>query len=132
MSPEPGTEVTLVPPIAPGEAVAADEAAAGAVEETQREAATKEKASLALTKVKPHKPPETQEEKEEKTAWIEISLVDDDDQPVPGARYRVTLPDGSVDEGTLDAEGFARVEGFEPGQCKVSFPEMDERDWKAK
>jgi hypothetical protein len=129
MSPEAGTEVTLIAPVAPGEVVEADTAETGAVSETEREAATTEKASLANIQVKPHKPPETQAEKEEKSSWVEIELVDDNDEPVPGARYRVTLPDGSVDEGTLDARGFARVAGFEPGECKVEFPDFDAEVW---
>ena len=30
---------------------------------------------------------------------------------------------------TLDNKGFARVAGFEPGQCKVSFPTLDQDAW---
>jgi hypothetical protein len=130
MSPEAGTEVTLVPPTAPGEAVEADNAETGAASEVEREAAETEKAEFTAVKVKPFKPPETAQEKETKKSWIEIELVDMDDKPVPGARYRVTLPDESVDEGTLDGDGFARVEGFEPGPCKISFPELDTDAWE--
>jgi hypothetical protein len=35
-----------------------------------------------------------------------------------------------VADGTLDEKGFARVEGFEPGQCEITFPELDEEAWK--
>jgi hypothetical protein len=126
MSPKPGTKVELIAPIAVKEAVEADEATSGAITEWQKETAEKQKVELASVKVEPHKPAETQEEKEIKCSWVEVELVDEADKPVPGARYRVTLPDGKVDEGTLDAKGFVRIEGFEPGQCQVSFPDFDQ------
>lgn len=58
--------------------------------------------------------------------YIEIKMLDMNGNPVPGERYRVTVPDGRVAEGTLDENGYARVEGFDPGQCKIEFPDMDE------
>ncbi len=48
------------------------------------------------------------------------------DNPVPGERYRIKLPDGTLAEGTLDENGYARVDGFDPGQCEITFPDMDE------
>jgi hypothetical protein len=30
----------------------------------------------------------------------------------------------------LDSEGRARVDGIDPGTCKVSFPDRDAKDWK--
>ena len=68
---------------------------------------------------------------EEKKSWIEIELVDEEDNPIPGERYKVTLPDGTtVAEGTLDENGFARVEGIDPGTCKITFPTLDKEAWK--
>jgi len=68
---------------------------------------------------------------EEKKSWIEIELVDEEDNPVPGERYKVTLPDGkTVAEGTLDEKGFARVEGIDPGTCKITFPNLDKDAWE--
>jgi hypothetical protein len=61
--------------------------------------------------------------------WIEIKLVDEEGQPVPGERYRVELKDGSAREGNLDAEGKARLEGLERGNCQITFPDMDRRTW---
>ncbi len=72
----------------------------------------------------PHKPDE------EKTSWIEIEMVDEDDEPVPGEKYKVTLPDDTVAQGTLDENGFARIEGIDPGSCKVSFPDLDKAAWE--
>lgn len=65
------------------------------------------------------------------TEWIVIELVDDEDRPLPGQRYRVRTPDGRVVHGTLDRNGRARIEGIPGGECDVTFPELDGREWKA-
>jgi len=62
--------------------------------------------------------------------WLEIELVGDDDKPVASAKYKVTLPDGAEQEGTLDQNGWARIEAVAKGTCKVTFPELDEKSWK--
>ncbi len=65
--------------------------------------------------------------------YIEIKLVDADGRPVAGESYKVTLPDGkTVAEGTLDEKGFARIDGLDPGSCKVTFPKMDKTVWDPK
>jgi hypothetical protein len=65
-------------------------------------------------------------------SWIEITLRDDHDPPRPMAyrRYRIETTDGLVREGRLDANGRARVEGIDPGNCEITFPEFDGSDWK--
>jgi len=75
--------------------------------------------------------PEEPEDPKGKT-WLEIALRSEDapHDPVPFARYRVTLPDGSVREGKLDEQGQAIVEGVDPGTCQVTFPDMDAREWR--
>lgn len=78
----------------------------------------------------PHKPPETEEEKERKTSWIEIELVGEDDKPIPGERFEIILPDGTMASGTLNEKGMARVEGIEQGTCKIRFPELDKEAWE--
>jgi len=91
--------------------------------------------------VKPpaHKPPKTEEavqqgneEKKEPEPpdWIEIEMVTAEGEPAAGERYKIELPDGSVAEGTLDQKGYARVEGVKPGNCKVSFPNLDKKNWE--
>jgi hypothetical protein len=62
--------------------------------------------------------------------WIEIRLVDAEDKPVPNQKYRIKMTDGSVKEGSLDGEGRARFEQIDPGNCEVSFPEIDAQEWK--
>jgi type VI secretion system secreted protein VgrG len=70
---------------------------------------------------------EKSEENKEKKHWIEIVLVDEAGKPVPGEAYRITVPDGSVKEGSLDENGFARVDHIDPGTCQVMFPNLDKR-----
>jgi hypothetical protein len=62
--------------------------------------------------------------------WLEIALVDDEGQPLPGAKYRMKLPDASIQEGVLDDRGMARVNGIMPGQCTITFPEIDKNEWR--
>ncbi len=76
----------------------------------------------------PHKPSD-----DPTKDWIEIVLLDTLGNPVPGEPSRVILPDGvTAAEGTLDQNGFARIDGIDPGMCKVIFPELDKRSWKPK
>jgi len=76
--------------------------------------------------------PNTEENKKKKS-WIEIELVDEEGNPVPGEPYKITLPDGrTIASGTLDDKGFARVDGIDPGTCKVTFPRLDKDAWEPK
>jgi hypothetical protein len=68
---------------------------------------------------------------EELTSWIEIYATDENGKAMPGKKYLVTTPDGSRREGTLNAEGTARISGIRPGTCRVSFPEFDAATWHA-
>ncbi|MFP2926076.1 carboxypeptidase regulatory-like domain-containing protein [Pyxidicoccus sp. 3LG] len=72
------------------------------------------------TLVPPHWPemlvPKPAEAPIQEPTWLVIELMDDEDKPVPHARYVVTLPDGSTREGTLNKHGYARVDGVNPGQ----------------
>lgn len=69
-------------------------------------------------------------DEEKKLSWIEIELVDEENKPVPGEPYKITTSDNKVAEGTLDNKGFARVDGIEPGTCKVTFPKLDKDAWE--
>jgi len=66
---------------------------------------------------------------EEETTWLEIELVDEEGNPVPGEQYQVELPDGVIRVGRLDAQGRASLKGLDPGTCKVTFPNLDEPKW---
>jgi len=71
------------------------------------------------------KPPEPAKE----LTYVAIEMVDEDGKPVSGVRYRITLPGGVVREGRLGATGYARLDGVDPGSCKISFPDLDGSSW---
>ena len=128
----PGVPGMLVPPTAPTEAEVADNADPGSKEPTYKQQRERQSASQqAASNAASHDP--NSEENKEKKNWIEIELVDDNGKPVPGEKYRVTLPDGTtMDEGALDEKGRARIDGIDPGNCKVTFPNLDKDAWKPK
>lgn len=71
-------------------------------------------------------------ENKKKTHYVEVTLDDENGKPAAGAGYRITLPDGSVTSGSLDEKGFARVDGIDPGQVKITFPDYDKDAWSPK
>ena len=130
MTPKNGTAGAVVAPAAPAVALEADSADPGAMEQAKASQRQTKSGKYGSVKVKPYKPPQTKEEKAKKKSWIEIEMVDEKNKPMPGERYKITLPDGeTVAEGTLDAKGCARVDGIDPGTCKVTFPQFDENAW---
>ncbi len=63
--------------------------------------------------------------------WIEIQLLDEEGDPVPGQRYEIELPDGEVRKGTLNYRGRARVDNIDaPGACQIRFPDLDADAWE--
>lgn len=129
-SPKSGTAGKAVEPAEPEKALEADNADPGAVEEIKAEQRQTQSGKYGSTPIKAHNPTEAAEDKKKKS-WIEIELVDEEDQPVVGEAYKITLPDGeTVAEGTLDDRGFARVDGIEPGTCKITFPRLDKDAWE--
>ncbi|MGD9341404.1 MAG: hypothetical protein PVG76_10755 [Chromatiales bacterium] len=125
-----------VKPGAPQVAEDADIDDPGEIAEIKAAQRQKKEGKYGSEKVKAHKPGAGDdaatdgESEEEKKSWIEIELIDEEDQPVAGERYQIELPDGSVAKGTLDQDGFARVDGIDPGTCKVTFPELDKEAWE--
>ena len=63
--------------------------------------------------------------------WIAIELIGEDDQPIPGVAFTVTLPGGTVKEGKLDDKGSVAFMEVPPGTCTVAFPELDQEAWTA-
>ncbi|MFN0058633.1 MAG: hypothetical protein ACKVX7_09280 [Planctomycetota bacterium] len=66
---------------------------------------------------------------ENESGWIELGLVDEVGKPVVGERYKVLLPNGRTARGTLNELGLARIEGFPPGPCTITFPRLDKEAW---
>jgi hypothetical protein len=136
-TPKDGTPGSLVTPATPDEAHDADDANPGEVEKLKLGNATKPGTKYNKQDVKPIKPPDPSDPQPDnpvdpvtKPSWIEILLVDANDNPVAGEPYKVTAPDNSEKEGTLDDKGFARIDNIDPGSCKVTFPALDGRSWK--
>lgn len=111
-----GTSVNVVAPDAPKVADPADDAKPGTKVRLER-------ASNAR-KEKRHKEDKT------KKSWIKGVLLNEAGQPVPGMRYRVTTPDGRTASGSTNKEGKFHVKGFDPGNCKITFPGLDKEAWE--
>jgi hypothetical protein len=71
------------------------------------------------------------EKPKEKKHWIEIILVDAEGEPMPGVKYRITPPGGGAPkEGRLNEHGQAGYYKIEAGECKVTFPDLDQDAWE--
>ena len=57
--------------------------------------------------------------------WIEIELTDMDGNAMPGERYWIKLPDGTVREGVLDQHGRAYFDELDPGSAEIRWPDRD-------
>lgn len=64
-------------------------------------------------------------EKAPQQHYIEIELKDVDGAPVPGEYVEVLTPEGTRATGTTDEKGFLRVDGIQPGNATVRFPNRD-------
>jgi len=124
VNPKSGKAGSAVGPAGPQKAEEADKAEPGEVAKTKAEQLKTKKGKYGSDKVPPYKP------SEDKTSWIEVELVDKQGNPVPGARYEITLPDGkTLAAGTLDKKGYVKISGIDAGQCKIAFPELDADNW---
>jgi hypothetical protein len=72
---------------------------------------------------------ERRETESEETSWVEIELKDDEGNPVPYESYKVVTPEGKIRRGKLDKDGLARVDGIDPGNCEITFPNLDKEGW---
>lgn len=127
-----GKKVDKVAAAKPAKAKEAMDSESGTASETQGASHQAEKDKLDERKVKPFKPisEEEAESEDKEVSWIEFEMVDEADQPMAGVQYEVEMPDGSIAAGVLDNKGFARIDGCEPGTCKISFPELDKDAWE--
>lgn len=120
-----------VPPAAPMEAEIADTDKPGQEATYKSQRAQMSPSEAAALNAPWHKEPEEEEDEDEEKSWIEIELVDEEEQPIAGKRFQVILPDGStLAQGTTDSNGLARVRGIDPGECKIVFPDIDKDGWE--
>jgi len=57
--------------------------------------------------------------------WIQMELKDENGNPIPNKKYVLYLADGQKKEGSVDSNGFARIDGIPPGRFKIEFSNMD-------
>jgi hypothetical protein len=127
MSPKDGKAGNAVPPTAPMAPQEADTADPGEVAQLKAEQYQTGQGKYGSTPIPPFKPSQAPPTN---TSWIEVELVDEEGQPVPGERYQITLPDGRVATGSLNDKGLARVERIPPGSCSICFPKLDKDAWE--
>jgi type VI secretion system secreted protein VgrG len=137
MSGTPGNAVSPAAPKAPTDADDADPGTMSQIKTQQMQQQTGKYGTISPAAFHPPAPSaagagSAAGQAETKKTWFEVKLEDKAGQPVAGEPYKVTLPDGSVSEGTLDDKGMARIEGIDPGSCHVTFPNMDKSVWKPK
>jgi type VI secretion system secreted protein VgrG len=130
MKPKSGKKVPSVKPAAPAVALDADDAVPGEIAKAKAKQRQEQAGKYGSTPSKPFKPASAEDAEEQPLGWIEIEMIGEDGSPIAGERYEVKLPDGSVSTGTLDGNGLARIEGFEPGNCEISFPDLDQDAWE--
>ena len=63
--------------------------------------------------------------------FVEFQLIGEDNMPISGEAYAITLPGGKVITGELDASGVVHIEGIPAGICQISFPKLDKEAWVA-
>lgn len=61
--------------------------------------------------------------------WIEVVLLDKDNEPIPGEHYELRLPDQSLRKGRLNREGSVKFEGIVAGDASIAFPGIDAQEW---
>jgi type VI secretion system secreted protein VgrG len=120
--PESVTQCSTVAPTKPTAAKEASNSSAGNVEQVQAGQRSTSTPTYGHQSVKAHV---KNEENKDKTHWIEILLVDDAGQPVPGESLEIKCPDGTVATRTTDDKGLARVDFLDAGSCDITFVNLD-------
>lgn len=59
--------------------------------------------------------------------WIELRLTDEEGNAIGNRPYRVHCANGEIIEGTLDGNGYAKVENVPPGRTRVSYNVREQR-----
>lgn len=138
MQPKSGKSPSVVTPAAPVSADEADVDDPGLMVQNPNQQGQTQQGNRGKTQAPRFKPaatdknqPGQSKQQDKEGHYIEIELVDEQDNPVPGERYEIELPTGEVADGTLDENGFARVDKIpKAGTCKITFPDLDKDAWE--
>jgi phage protein D len=55
---------------------------------------------------------------------VQVTLTDDEGQPLAGENYSITMPDGSTVQGQLDMAGSVKLPSAVQGTAQISFPDL--------
>ncbi len=67
----------------------------------------------------------------EDDAWIEVLVVDEDDEPIAHQQYEIRLSDGRTRSARTNEHGILRYEWLPDGDCEISLVGLDEGAWDA-
>jgi type VI secretion system secreted protein VgrG len=133
-APKNGTAASAVAPADPKAPTEADNADPGEVEKIkaqQRGTNEGKYGSLKSDKQPPKANPDPGAQPQKKDHYIEVQLVDEAGKGVAGEVYEIKVPDEEEPrKGTLDEKGLVRIENIAQGQCKISFPNLDQHAWE--
>lgn len=73
--------------------------------------------------VEEHAEPLREMTREDDSHWIHVIVVDEDDQPLAGVRYRLELTDGRKREGRTGEDGGIYFDEIPAGECKLVLPD---------
>lgn len=63
-------------------------------------------------------------------AWIEVQVVDGDDEPCANVDFEIELSDGRVRQGRTNEHGVLRYEEIVEGLCTIRLLDLDESEWR--
>ncbi|MEQ1761776.1 MAG: type VI secretion system tip protein TssI/VgrG [Pyrinomonadaceae bacterium] len=112
-----GSAVSPCGPAAPEDPAVADDDKPGSKMKLEKQSYERKKSKSA-----PEDP--------KKKSWIKLKMVDEEGKPVPGQAYEVKTSDGKLRKGSLNHKGEAHIQGIEPGNCDVTFPNLDKDAWE--
>ena len=69
---------------------------------------------------------------EAKSTWIEIVMLDKGGFGVASTKFKLETPDGKIIYGVTNGNGIGRVEGVQPGDHKISFPDLPQDGFRKK
>lgn len=69
---------------------------------------------------------------EAKSTWIEVQMNDKGGFGVANTKFTLETPNGKIIHGVTDGNGLGRVEGIQPGNHKITFPDLPQDGFKKK
>ncbi|RJS19215.1 type VI secretion system tip protein VgrG [Corallococcus sp. H22C18031201] len=83
------------------------------------------KLAAGSLKSKKEKFKDIQKLEDAKPGPMSVQVKSQDGKSLANVKYEMELPDGTVRKGTLDGSGKAELKDVPPGNCRMSFPDLD-------